>query len=63
MIAEGSYYGKLLQEAERSGRIVPCFLWSRNLLVHTAWDLGVSDSTAIWFFQYLPAGAFGDGVY
>src|SRR5215472_3395033 len=46
----GSYYGSELARAEREGRInrvdpdpaVP---------VHTAWDLGVGDSTAIWWWQ------------
>ena len=58
-IVEGSYYGKLLQAAEEQGRIgqVPV---EPNLLVHTAWDLGMSDSTAIWFFQHLPVGRFGE---
>lgn len=47
---QGSYYGKLLQEAETTGRIcnVPI---DPVLPVHTAWDLGVGDSTAIWFYQ------------
>jgi hypothetical protein len=46
----GAYYGKLLREAETGGRIgrVP---WSPDLLTHTAWDLGIGDSTAIWFAQ------------
>ncbi len=42
----GSYYGKLLP-AQRIGRVP----WEPQLLVHTAWDLGVGDATAIWFFQ------------
>lgn len=46
----GSYWGKELAEAERNGRMVE-ELYDRHLPVHTAWDLGVSDSTAIWFFQ------------
>jgi hypothetical protein len=25
--------------------------WDANLPVHTAWDLGYNDTTAIWFFQ------------
>lgn len=59
LIAEGSYYGKLLQKAEQDGRIgkVPC---EPQLLVNTAWDLGMSDSTAIWFFQHLPVGHMGE---
>ena len=48
--AKGSYYGKLISEAEADGRIcgVPC---DGAALVDTAWDIGVGDSTAIWFMQ------------
>lgn len=46
----GAYFGKEIAEAERAGRI--CELpYERVLPVHTVWDLGVGDSTAIWFFQ------------
>lgn len=46
----GSYFGKLMREAEAGGRIcsVP---YEPQALVHTAWDLGLSDHTAIWCFQ------------
>lgn len=46
----GSYYGKQMLEAEKTGRIsgVP---YEPNLGVETWWDLGVGDSTAIWFVQ------------
>jgi hypothetical protein len=46
----GAYYGKELADAERAGRIgvVPV---DPALPVHTVWDLGIGDSTAIWFFQ------------
>lgn len=46
----GAIYGDLIEEAETGGRIcgVP---WERGHEVHTAWDLGIGDSTAIWFFQ------------
>jgi len=46
----GAYFGKEIAEAERAGRIkeVP---YDPALPVHTAWDLGIGDSTAIWFFQ------------
>jgi len=39
----GSYYGKLISEAEQAGRVcgVP----------HDPWDLGIRDATAIWFAQ------------
>jgi len=46
----GAYYGKLIAQAEaekRIGRVAH----DPNLLVHTAWDLGVGDATAIWFYQ------------
>jgi phage terminase large subunit len=46
----GAYYGKEIAEAERSGRITEV-AHDPALPVHTAWDLGISDSTAIWFFQ------------
>ena len=43
----GSYYGKLMDDAEREGRItsVP---HDPALKVWTSWDLGIDDSTAIW---------------
>jgi len=46
----GAYYAKELQQAQADGRIgrVP---YDKALKVNTAWDLGVSDSTAIWFYQ------------
>lgn len=46
----GAYWGKELSISEREGRIceVP---YEPELPVHTSWDLGVGDSTAIWFFQ------------
>lgn len=46
----GAYYGSQMMTALNAGRItsVP---WEPKLPVHTAWDLGVGDSTAIWFIQ------------
>lgn len=46
----GSFYGSYLNRAAKDGRIgrIPI---DRALMVHTAWDLGISDSTAIWFIQ------------
>ena len=46
----GSYYGAEIERAETQGRI-RAFPVDETLPVHTAWDLGYSDSTAIWFFQ------------
>lgn len=46
----GSYYGKLLARAEAEGRItdVP---HDPRLPVYVGWDIGVGDSTALWFAQ------------
>jgi hypothetical protein len=46
----GAYYGPQLAAAEAEKRIgrVP---HEPRLPVHTAWDLGIGDATAIWFFQ------------
>lgn len=48
--APGTYYASLLAEAERAGRVgrVPA---DPSLRVDTAWDLGIDDYTAVWFFQ------------
>lgn len=46
----GSYYGGLIIEAEKEDRIGN-FVYDRQHPVYTAWDIGVSDSTAIWFYQ------------
>lgn len=48
----GSYFGKELSKAEAEGRIsrVP---HDPALPVITAWDLGVSDTTVIWFAQII----------
>jgi len=46
----GAYYGRELELAEKEGRIGgSCY--DPNLPVNTAWDLGHSDATAIWFYQ------------
>lgn len=46
----GAVYAKQLQTATNENRItsVP---YDCSYPVHTAWDLGYGDSTAIWFFQ------------
>jgi hypothetical protein len=47
----GSYYGHFLQQAEQEGRISENVVYNEDYGVYTAWDLGVNDSTAIWFYQ------------
>lgn len=46
----GSYYGPWMAKAQEENRIgsVP---WEPILPVHTAWDLGIADEMAIWFYQ------------
>lgn len=46
----GSYYGKAFNAAEQMGRLceVP---YQKELPVFTAWDIGFSDDTAVWFYQ------------
>jgi phage terminase large subunit len=46
----GSYYGKDITELEARGHFIDVEV-VRSCPVHTAWDLGISDSTSIWFWQ------------
>lgn len=46
----GSYYGREMLAAETDKRIT-ALPWRPELKVHTAWDIGRRDSTAIWFVQ------------
>lgn len=45
----GAYWGKELADAEAAGRMA--LIEPADGPVHTAWDLGVGDSTAIWWWQ------------
>jgi hypothetical protein len=47
---EGLYYGRQIVEARQQGRIRKVY-YDANVPVHTAWDLGYNDSTAIWWYQ------------
>ena len=46
----GAYYARLLERAQEQNRISTVH-WEPRLPVHTAWDLGIDDMTAIWFIQ------------
>jgi hypothetical protein len=46
----GAYYGREMTQAEKDKRIRPV-PWEPKVKVHTAWDLGIGDSTAIWMAQ------------
>ena len=49
---QGAFYAKEMKETTEDGRItrVP---YDRAASVITAWDLGIGDSTAIWFAQFV----------
>jgi hypothetical protein len=46
----GAFYGKEFVQAEREGRIRDVD-YDPSIPVYTAWDLGYSDDTSIWFYQ------------
>lgn len=50
--AEGSYYAKDISRARNEGRITKVD-YDESMAIHTFWDIGVSDSTAIWFVQFV----------
>jgi hypothetical protein len=55
--AEGFYYLKQIEDLRQSNRIGD-FPWVPDYPVFTYWDIGVGDSTAIWFLQ-----AYDDTIY
>lgn len=48
----GSFYGKEMRQLTDDGRILD-IEYDPMFKVHTAWDLGYSDDTAIWWFQVI----------
>lgn len=46
----GAYYAKYINELRHGNRIIPV-AYDPALLVDTFWDLGIGDTTAIWFRQ------------
>lgn len=46
----GSYFGMQIEKLEQAGHMVPR-IYDPRLPVHTAWDIGMNDATAIWFIQ------------
>jgi phage terminase large subunit len=54
IFTEGSYYTEEMRRAKNEGRIGNV-AYERSKNVVTAWDLGIGDSTAIWFVQYIGA--------
>src|SRR5262245_36621260 len=52
---QGAYFGQEMQKAEDEGRICDVDV-DHKFPVHRAWDLGWSDDTVIWFFQFVHGG-------
>jgi phage terminase large subunit len=48
----GAFYGKEMRVAEDQGRVTEV-KHDKAWPVHTAWDLGYSDDTAIWWYQVI----------
>jgi phage terminase large subunit len=49
---KGAYYAELLNKLEKTkNNFISRVPYDPNLLVDTYWDLGVGDSTAVWFVQ------------
>ena len=49
---EGAYYSLEMRDANAEGRIT-AVAYERSVGVVTAWDLGIGDTTAIWFAQFV----------
>jgi len=48
----GAYYSKQMAKARRERRICKV-AYDTFALVHTAWDLGISDAMVVWFYQII----------
>lgn len=49
---EGAFFSRYMAEANEEGRIGN-FTWNTEYKVHTFWDIGKRDHTAIWFVQFI----------
>ena len=49
---DGAIYGAQMTQLREQGRIGVNFTWKREEPLFTAWDLGLSDHTAIWLVQH-----------
>lgn len=47
----GAYYTKQIEQAKKDKRIGYSVPYDSHAVVHTAWDIGISDYTSIWFIQ------------
>jgi hypothetical protein len=49
----GSYYGRALAMARKEDRVVANLPLEPGVPIHTFWDIGIGDATAIWFAQFI----------
>lgn len=49
----GAFFGTEMREAADQGRITDKVEYDPEFPVHTAWDLGYRDDTAIWWYQVI----------
>lgn len=55
---EGAYYSSQFAELYKKGQILDSLPDNSHLPVFTYWDLGVSDSTVIWFIRKISANEY-----
>jgi hypothetical protein len=48
----GSYYGATLKQYKEKGHVGK-YPYDAGYPVHTLWDLGISDTMAVWFIQFI----------
>ena len=53
----GAYYAKLIEEAEREGRINDEVRYDPLIPVNTVWDLGIADLMSVTFYQTTRSGS------
>jgi phage terminase large subunit len=54
----GSFYAREMQDVRAEGRVTTDVNAIAEQPVHRSWDLGMRDSTAIWFFQVVGTQVF-----
>ena len=52
-IKDGHIYAKELVRARSEKRVVGYPLWDEGNSVRCAWDIGASDATSVWFYQFV----------
>ena len=53
----GTFYSHIIQQMEVEHKIMPgACQWNTDKPVYVAADIGISDSTAMWFWQHTPHG-------